>query len=156
MFTGVNTRGWRRWGPKPQAYSQNIVWLSPSPLHLRAAHTIPEPASQIKRLQVTRSGLPPTVLSAAHTVQGASGNGNDFLPLQPLDLPRSSNMVVRSMAQPVIITFAPAHKETRNLWVQSHLVYHPAPPSWSKHHTARHKPQPVTEITFQSTKRQLK
>lgn len=57
---------------------------------------------------------PPTVLSAAHTVQGAGGNGNDFLPLQPLDLPRSSNMVIRSMAQPVIVTFAPAQKKTSN------------------------------------------
>lgn len=75
--------------------------------HLTAVHS--SLTSQITHLQVTKLP-PPTVLRAAHTVQGASGNGNDFLPLQPLDLPRSSNMIIRSMTQPMIITFAPAHK----------------------------------------------
>ncbi|KAK2107755.1 hypothetical protein P7K49_012920, partial [Saguinus oedipus] len=55
-----------------------------------------------------------------HTVQGAGGNGDDFLPLQPLDLPRPSNMVVRSMAQPMIIAFAPAHKGSMEIMGQGH------------------------------------
>ena len=89
--------------------------VSPSPTHVLEPRTVALSGPlQPKGLQTTTWGLPPTVLSAAHTVQGAGGNGNDFLPLKPLDLPRSSNMVVRSVAQPVIITFAPMHKEMWN------------------------------------------
>lgn len=123
----------------------------PTPHHLTAVHS--SLTSQITNLQVTNSP-PPTVLRAAHAVQGAGGNGNDLLPLQPLDLPRSSDMVVRSMTQPVIITFAPVYKNmelvsampSRSPCCPTLLV--PTP-------TGRQKLPPATEVTFQSTKRQL-
>lgn len=83
--------------------------IAPRPLRLNVLFL--SNLLDFKGLCVATLGLPPTILSAAHTVQGASGNSNDFLPLQPLDLPWSSNMVIRSMAQPVIVTFAPAQKE---------------------------------------------
>lgn len=133
------------------SFQNTVMNLSiPTPHHLTAVYS--SLTSQITHLQVTKS-LPPTVLRAAHTVQGASGNGNDFLPLQPLDLPRSSNMVIRSMTQPMIITFAPAHK---NMELMSTMPSRsPCCPTLLQTPTGRQKLQPATKVTFQSTERQL-
>lgn len=51
--------------------------------------------------------LSPTILCAAHAVQRPRGDGDDFLPLQPLNLSGSSNVVVRAVAQTVIVPFTP-------------------------------------------------
>lgn len=110
----------------PGAEDDRARTLLTAPASQGAVHMPPSSPITLRR----RGPLPPTILCAAHTVEGAGGNGSDFLPLQPLHLPRSSHVVVGSVAQPVIVAFAPAHEETRNPGVQGHVTHHRAPPAW--------------------------
>lgn len=55
-----------------------------------------------------RTEGPPTLLGAAHAVQGACGDSDDLLALQPLHLPRPPHVVVGAVAQPMVVPFAPA------------------------------------------------
>lgn len=64
----------------------------------------------------------PTILCAAHTVQWARGDGDDLLPLQPLNLSGPSNVVVRAVAQPVIVPFPPRNNRYIHNWAMSPLT----------------------------------
>lgn len=54
-----------------------------------------------------RDQVAPTVLGAAHAVQRARGDGDDLLPLQPLNLARPADVVVGAVAQPVVVALPP-------------------------------------------------
>lgn len=60
-----------------------------------------------------------TVLGAANTVQRPRGDGDDFLPLKPLDLPGPPHVVVRAMAQPMVVPFSPFSRTQTQDQVQS-------------------------------------
>lgn len=131
----------------PGAEDDGARTLLTAPASQGAVHMPPgSPITLVRR----RGPPPPTILCAAHTVEGAGGNGSDFLPLQPLHLPRSSHVVVGSVAQPVIVAFAPAHEETRNPGVQGHVTHHPAPPAWHRHRASGHESQPPGQVTCRS------
>lgn len=53
-----------------------------------------------------------TVLCAAHTVERPCCNGDDFFPLQTLNLSRPSDMVIRAVTQTVIIPLSPEDDTT--------------------------------------------
>lgn len=53
-----------------------------------------------------------TVLCAAHTVERPRCNGDDFFPLQTLNLSGPPDVVIRAMTQAVIIALSPAEDTT--------------------------------------------
>lgn len=53
-----------------------------------------------------------TVLCAAHTVERPRCNGDDFLPLQTLNLSRPPDVVIGAMTQTVIVALSPADDTT--------------------------------------------
>lgn len=53
-----------------------------------------------------------TVLCAAHTVERPCCNGDDFFPLQTLNLSWPPHVVIRAMTQTVIIALSPADDTT--------------------------------------------
>lgn len=53
-----------------------------------------------------------TVLCAAHTVERPCCNGDDFFPLQTLNLSRPPDVVIRAVTQTVIIALSPADDTT--------------------------------------------
>lgn len=123
-----------------QAQTQmHVSWLCP--LRIPGAPSTPTKHIWSCGHPVLYRRLPPTILCAAHAVQGARGNGDDFLPLQPLHLPRPSHMVVRAVAQPVIVTFAPARS-----W--RCVTY---PPALPHQHSSRACTQPTdkSHVSFQ-------
>ena len=53
-----------------------------------------------------------TGISAGHTVERAARYGDDLLALQGRDSPRSAHVVIRTVAQAVVITLTPARQHT--------------------------------------------
>lgn len=53
-----------------------------------------------------------TVLGAADAVQRARGNGDDLLPLQPLNLAWPADVVVGAVPQPVVVALPPGGVRT--------------------------------------------